>query len=333
MNHAKPRILVVGAGSIGERHIRCFLQTGRAELVVCEPSSPVLHSVCSRYELAGAFSRLDDALQAIRLDAALIATPAHTHLHLAQRCAARGLHLLIEKPLAINLDGIDELRQTLDAHHRIAAVAYVWRCNPVWATLREQLVAQRWGLPLQLAFYCGQHFPAYRPAYRDIYYNSRKTGGGAILDAMSHGLNLGEWLAGPITQVIADADHLALPGVTVEDTVHVLARHGKAMASYCLNQHQHPNECAVQIVCTQGTVRAQLPNAHITWRTSPDGLEEEQSLGHIDRDTPFVNQAHNFLDVIEFDAKPLCSLAEGLQTQRVVNQVLASADSPPWRMI
>lgn len=41
---------------------------------------------------------------------------------------------------------------------------------------------------------------------------------------MTHLLNLGEWLASPIDRLTADAAHLALEGVTVEDTVNVLTR-------------------------------------------------------------------------------------------------------------
>ena len=51
-----------------------------------------------------------------------------------------------------------------------------------------------------------------------------------------------------VERVVADAAHQVLEGVTVEDTVHLLARHGSVMASYSLNQHQAPNEITITVV-------------------------------------------------------------------------------------
>lgn len=326
------RLLVIGAGSIGERHVRCFQKTGRAEVSLCDTNPTLLRDVAERYQLSHAWEDLDQAL-AGEHDAALVATPAPTHIPLAQKCADRGLHVLIEKPLTLSLDGVDNFQQTLAEKKRIGAVAFVQRANPLYNTLHAHLATGRWGKPLQLTVNTGQHFPTFRPAYREIYYTRREAGGGAILDAMSHMLNLGEWLAGPINKVLADADHLALPGVTVEDTVHVITRQGDAMASYTLNQHQHPNEAYVQVVCERGTVRAESHANRLTWMESPCGESQELVLDIPDRDTAFVAQAENFLDAIADQAPPLCSLAEGLQTQRVLEQILDLTDAPPWRTI
>ena len=90
-------------------------------------------------------------------------------------------------------------------------------------------MANRFGRPVQLTVTAGQHFPTFRPAYKNIYYADRVQGGGAIQDAMTHYLNAGEWLLGPIDRIVADAAHQVLEGVAVEDTVHCLARHGAAM--------------------------------------------------------------------------------------------------------
>lgn len=332
MSITKKNILVIGAGSIGERHIRCLLQTGRAQVSLCERNPELLDTVTQCYSPIAGFTSLDEALQQ-DLDAALIATPAHTHIQIAIQCARRGLHLLIEKPLSLSADGVQEFLRTLEDHNTSAAVAYVWRAHPLMAELHRQLQSGRWGRPLQMVVQAGQHFPTFRPAYRDIYYSDRATGGGAILDALTHVLNYGEWFLGPITRVMADAGHLVLPGVDVEDTVHVVARHGSVMASYALNQHQNPNEVYLHLVCTKGTLRVETHTGTITSVESPCGEAEQQQVPLPSRDAMFITQAENFLDVLSGQSKPLCSLAEGLQTQRAVDHILASADDPPWRYV
>lgn len=74
--------------------------------------------------------------------------------------------------------------------------------------------------------------PSHRPAYRTIYSNDHAKGEGAIQDALTHVANTAEWLVGPVDRLVANAGHQVLDGVSVEDTVHLLAKHGEVMASY-----------------------------------------------------------------------------------------------------
>ncbi len=68
----------------------------------------------------------------------------------------------------------------------IAGVAYPYRAHPTLAAMRDAIASGRFGKPLEVVVVAGQHFPTYRPAYRDIYYRDRATGGGAIQDALTH---------------------------------------------------------------------------------------------------------------------------------------------------
>ena len=63
------------------------------------------------------------------------------------------------------------------------------------AAMREAIHEGRFGRPVQLTLVAGQHFPTYRPTYRDTYYKDRAAGGGAVQDALTHHLNAVEWLA------------------------------------------------------------------------------------------------------------------------------------------
>lgn len=106
------RVVIVGAGSIGERHLRCFLSTERADVSFVEAIEARRAEVARRYPSAVAHADLDAAMTA-GCDAAVITTSAPTHVPLAQRLTASGVHVLIEKPLAVALDGIAELDDTV----------------------------------------------------------------------------------------------------------------------------------------------------------------------------------------------------------------------------
>lgn len=326
------RILIIGVGSIGERHVRCFRHTGQADVSICEVNEAHRRRVAEAYSIGRAYDSLDAALSAMH-DAAVIATPAHTHIPMAQRCVDAGLHLLIEKPLALTLEGVDALNASITDRNLKVAVAYVWRCNPLLQLARRAIVDGRFGRPLQIAAACGQHFPKYRPAYRDIYYRDRATGGGAIQDAMTHLLNAGEWLVGPTTSLLADAKHMALDGVSVEDTVHLIARHDQVMGSYVLNQHQAPNEATITVVCERGTVRVETHERRWRWMTEPGGAWHDEYVEDIGADAPFVAQANQFLDVLHGTGSPPCTFAEGIQTLKAIRAALASSAAPAWATV
>ncbi len=326
------RVLVVGAGSIGERHVRCFAATGRARVALCETSATVRESVAERYTVADVYADYEAALDT-KPDIVVIATPAHLHIAMATAAAKRGAHLLVEKPLGTSLDGVDELLRVIDERQVVAVVAYVYRCHAALVQMRAEIVGRRFGEPVQIVATSGQHFPLYRPAYRDIYYNDRATGGGAVQDALTHVMNAGQWLVGPVDRLVADLDHLALEGVAIEDTVHVIARHGGVMGSYSLNQHQAPNEMTITVVCTGGAARFEYHRSRWRWMAEPGGEWTNEYTGPLERDELFVRQAEAMLDAVEGKAPPPCSVVEARHALCINLAILSSAERRAWTIV
>lgn len=323
------RILVIGVGSIGERHTRCFQQTGRAEVGICEINNDLRETIAERYHIGQSFASMDD-IPLSEFDAAVVCTPAQLHIRLATKLMEAGLHLLIEKPLSTSLEGVAELAALAESKTRYIGIAYVYRSHPVLADMRDAIQSGRFGTPLNFVVTSGQNFPFYRPAYRETYYTRHETGGGAIQDAITHLMNASEWIVGPVTKLVADAEHLALPGVEVEDTVHILTRHGNVLGSFSLNQHQAPNESSLTIVCSEGTVRFEMHRCRWMSCTEPGAdwnIERERTL---ERDDLFVRQASLFLDVLEHGQPPTCSLEEATQTLKVNLAALQSVRERRW---
>ncbi len=324
------RLLVVGVGSIGERHVRCFLATGRVQVSVCDTNPVLLKRIAAQYPVDCCFDTLDEALRHA-FDAVVIATPAHLHIPMADQAVRSGCHLLIEKPLSVDLAGIEALQSFVAEQQRLVMVAYVMRSHPLLAAMRTAIRSERFGAPLHLYATAGQYFPKYRPAYREIYYRDRSTGGGAIQDALVHVINAAEWIVGPVSQLIADATHQRLPGVDVEDTVNVLARHDGVLACYAYNQHQAPNELTMSVVCERGTARFESHCSRWSWMSEPDSPWQHESLPPLERDTIFIRQANHFLDAMIGRQTPTCTLEEAVRTLGVTLAVLkASQDRSGW---
>ena len=320
------RVLIIGTGDIGELHLRCFQKTGRVSLGICEINDNLCRRVADQYGIAHASVSLEEAME-LPWDAAVIATPTHTHIPIALNLVRRGIHLLIEKPLSVSLEGVAKLVEQVRRKNVVIAVGYSFRAHPALAAMQAAIKTGHFGRPLQVVAIRGANVPFRRPAYRDIYAAERSTGGGAIQDVLTHLFNAGEWLVGPITRIAADAAHMALEGIEVEDTVHVLARHGDIMGCYSLNQYQMPAESTITVICQGGTARAELHNHRWLHMTEPDGTWHEEAFSIEDRDEQYIPQAEAYLDTLDGKRTPLCSLEEGIQTLRVNLAALASSDA------
>jgi predicted dehydrogenase len=316
-------ILIIGCGSIGERHLRCFQKTGRCSVTACDTNPALLDSMRERYDAPG-FSTLDEALSSSHYDAAVICTPAHLHLPMALRLLSDRLHLLIEKPLALDTTLVPHVRDSIAQAQRFVGIAYVYHNMPWVAAARAYWLTGRLGKMLHVHTSCGQHFPTFRPAYREIYYARHEHGGGAIQDALTHVVNAIEWIIGPCTRVFADASHQMLEGVTVEDTVNISARHGDILVSHALNQFQAANEITLVFHAEHGCLKIEGHNRRWgyllrgefdwTWHETPP----------LERDDLFIAQANAFLDGIEGKANSLCTYEEAVQTLKFNHAALHS---------
>ena len=273
----------------------------------------------------------ETALASGRFTAAIICTPAHLHIPMATSVLRHGMHVLIEKPLSQSLDGLGQLHEAQARSGRQVAVAYVYHGFPVLAQARDFLRRGEIGPIRHVVSTSGQFFPKGRPAhalhYAQTYYRDRKTGGGAIQDALTHLANWVESVVGPTDSVFCDCAHQVLAGVTVEDTVNLSARHGDILVNYTLNQFQAPNENDLQFHAAAGSVKIELHNNRWGVFRQNDTAWTWHQVPVAERDAHFITQANGFLDLIEGKPTHLCSLAAAEQTLRFNLAALASADT------
>ena len=137
-NESPIRVAVVGVGAFGRNHARVYReleqQGAGVQLAAVVDSDATQAGKVAREFGCMALSSPDELRG--RIDAASIAVPTVQHLSVAAALMAAGIDVLIEKPLASNLEEADELIQLAARNHRIAQVGHLERFNPaVRATL------------------------------------------------------------------------------------------------------------------------------------------------------------------------------------------------------
>lgn len=104
------RVGVVGLGGVAEAHLEAYRSvTGLQVVAGADVDTGRLEKMSRRFHIRPYMS-VEDMLENEKLDAACVLTPASTHRDVTDRCAAAGLHVLCEKPLAISLDDAQAMR-------------------------------------------------------------------------------------------------------------------------------------------------------------------------------------------------------------------------------
>ncbi|MBV9464147.1 MAG: Gfo/Idh/MocA family oxidoreductase [Verrucomicrobiae bacterium] len=218
MSALEQKFLVVGAGSIGSRHLKNLLALGVKDVEVCEPSEPARARLKTWFS-GPVHSKLSKGL-ASRPDVALITTPTHLHIAAALECARAGCHLFIEKPLSHELAGLEELQTTLNEKERICLVGCNMRFHPGLSLLKQCLAERKigkvWGVRIEF----GHYLPNWRPGkdFRKTYSANSKEGGGVILDCI-HELDYARWFFGHVTSCVAYAPKTSILNIDVEENV------------------------------------------------------------------------------------------------------------------
>ncbi len=314
------RVLIIGTGGIGKRHIRGFLKTGRARLSVVEPVAEKRAEVLREYAIESGHGDLGEA-DLKSFDLAVICAPAHVHVPLGLACVEAGVPFLVEKPLAVTLEGVDALLAKVKEKGLAARVGYVRRSGAEVMEMKRQLAEGRIG-DLRMAYMnASQEFPKYRPDYQTTYYARAAMGGGCILDGASHLIDLAIWFFGMPAEVSAMYDRLTLTGVECEDCCLISIRfQSGALVQISMNQFQKPNTNTVEVIGTRGNLMLDLATLKFSGDDSGvwDGKNYMDGLKPMEaHEARFSLQANRMLDVIEGTPSQMATLEEARANLRV----------------
>lgn len=214
------RLLIVGLGSIGSRHVRLA-----RELVPGGQIVVLRHRSCQDVQSIGiddCVTSLAEALK-FRPQAAVIANPATHHLDVALLLAQAGVHLLIEKPISSSTQGVPELIDVCQAQGITLMTGYNMRFLPSLQRFRELLEEKRGGRVLSVRAEVGQYLPSWRPSsdYRQTVSAKAALGGGVLLE-LSHEIDYLRWLFGEVAWVNAIQRKQSDLEIDVEDTAHLI---------------------------------------------------------------------------------------------------------------
>ena len=330
------RFGVIGIGNIGSQHVK-LLQSGKvsgaALAATASRSAPNLDSLVPH------FTDYKDMIRAAGVDAVLIATPPMNHVQIAGAAIEQGLHVLMEKPIAMSFHQAEMLLTLVPDQLRFA-VMLNQRFHPVYAKLKELLDRDTIGELQRISWTMTTW---YRP---DIYYQVSRwrgtwpgEGGGLLINQCIHNLDVLQWLVGLPDSITANVSFGKYHDIDVEDEVAAMMTfENGATAMLTASSGEAPGVNRMEIVGDQGML--QIENGEIrVWRASESVRQHSRTthemFGMPKFDVETVNTddeidqhaavLQNFVDSILTDVELLTPGHEGLGSLQLANGILLSA--------
>lgn len=323
------KILMIGLGGIGQRHLRNLrsLLGDRLEVLAyrVRRNQDVLtdklqfeagSSLEEKYQIT-VFDNLDAAL-AENPEAAFICNPSSLHIPVATAAAKAGCHLFVEKPLSHNLEAVDELIQLVDQSGLVGFVAYQMRFHPCLKLAHSIVSEGSIGSIVAVRAEVGEFLPGWHSYedYRQMYASRSDLGGGVILSQI-HEMDYLYWLFGLPQRVFALGGHLSSLEIDVEDVASILMDcHGIPIHLH-QDYVQRPPSRKLQIIGDSGKILVDFAALTVDQFDQNGSSLGVRSFAGFERNQLFLDEVTHFMACVEGREKPLVTLSDGKQSLRM----------------
>jgi UDP-N-acetyl-2-amino-2-deoxyglucuronate dehydrogenase len=241
VNTTRLKTAIVGCGKVAGTHALAYQTLPNSELVsVCDVSPDRAQAFAAKLGV-NAYTDLAEMLKREKVDVLSVCTQHTQHPAAVEIAAAAGVHVISEKPLAIDLVSCDRaIAAARAAGIKLGVISQRRWYEPV-QRMKEAIDAGKLGKPaLAIVTMLGWREPAYylSDPWRGTWDGE---GGGVVVSQAPHYLDLLCWLMGPAAELHAYWDNYNHPGVEVDDTVVASVRFKSGgMGSIVLSNSQRP---------------------------------------------------------------------------------------------
>jgi len=326
------KVLIVGLGSIGSRHLKIISTNYPGlEIVVLR------HKDCFKEDnlisnIYRCTNSIDEALK-FNPQVAVIANPAPYHIETSKILARKGINLLIEKPISNSSNGVRELLNICQDQKTILMTGYNLRFLPSLIEFKKQINSNKIGKILSVRAEVGQYLPNWRPEvdYRSVVSAKKNMGGGVLLE-LSHEIDYLKWIFGDISWVQAHLSKQSSLEIDVEDSAHIILgfkkdKNTEIVASLNMDFIRHDTTRKCCVIGDKGTISWDAISGKVSF-FSPDSNDWELLFESLpDRNFTYTKEIKSFFDSVEFNKPVSVSGKDGLSVIEIIEAIEKSSCS------
>ncbi len=245
------KILVVGYGSIGKRHVQNLLKIPNVEILICTKQN-IRNPCIKKVKISKSISECIKENPEI----GIISNESSYHVKTAIKLAKLGIDLFIEKPLSNSLDGSKELLSIVKKNKVITQMGCQFRFHKCIKKMKNIISNKKLGKIISVRSECGSFLPDWHPNenYSKSYAARNDLGGGVVLTNI-HEIDYLYWFFGDVSQVISITGKYSDLKISADDlSIGILKFKNNIIAELHLDYFQKPDYRSCKIIGSMGTV-------------------------------------------------------------------------------
>lgn len=337
MNNKDIGFGIVGCGMISGWHAEAILKIQGARLVgITDINAKAVAAFAEKYNTK-AFSTIEALLENDEVEVVCICTPSGLHAPLAIKAANAGKHVIVEKPMAITLNEAEDVVRACKVNGIKLAVISQLRFTDAVCKLKDSVEKGMLGRlisgDIYMKYYRSQEYYD-NGGWRGTW---KMDGGGALLNQGIHGVDLLQYIMGPVSSVFAYTRTLSRK-IEVEDTAAALLEfENGALGVIQATTSIYPGAPRRLEICgDRGTVTLEEDNI-VNWVIEGQkGIDLSNLNGSVNSSfmdpkaisiEGHVKQIGDMVDAIRYSRKPLVDEYEGKKTVEIIMAVYESSKS------
>ena len=325
-------VAIIGAGNIGDIQAQSVSNHQNANLLaIVDTNSTKARILSEKYSAPHMFANLDELAMGAKVDAVVICTPNIYHASLSISALKAGMHVLVEKPMAMNAQEAFTMDSTSKRTNKILMVAHCWRYDPEVAWLRVQVAENRLGNIFRTVSY-GNH-TNWGP--QGWFLQKDLSGGGALMDMGIHAIDTTRFLLGdPKPSSVFAKISTRFGKYDVDDTGLIIITWKDGIISYIESGWWQPHtnglEASTQLYGTKG-FGSVFPTKVIPILTGNNQDDREEQVFSTNRSrhndqSIYDLQMDHFINSIINNTTPNSSASNGVTNMKIITAAYQSSD-------
>jgi len=321
------RVGILGCGGIANAHARAILKTGRMDFVAfCDIEEARAKEFNERYAQGNAkvFTDHRKMFELAEMDIVYICLPPFAHSDEVEVAAKAGVHIFIEKPIALDMETADRMVRACRENKVKSQVGFMNRHGEAVQTVKRMIESGEAGQPgLLIAWYMCNSLHA--PWWRD-----KSKSGGQIVEQIIHTYDIARFLLGEPVSVFCHLDnlfHRDVPNYTSEDVSAASVRFKSgAVATIAGTNGAIPGKWINQWKLVTQNFTVEFENANNATLVQTNLPHARILTVNSDKDL-YLAETLDLLNAIETDGETLCPIEEGAKTLKFVLAVRESGET------
>lgn len=314
-------ILVVGAGSIGKRHLRNLLHIGipNTSLFAVETRDD-RQSEVKELGINNIYKSIDEATQENKINAAIICSPTSLHIEHAIEIGKKNIHLMIEKPLSRDLQNIDQLKNIVEENNLVVLMAYIFRFSPLTKKVKELLENNTIGKVLYVRGEFSEYLPDWHPweDYRSFYMAKKSEGGGSILD-QSHIMDLVHYLFGGFETVSALNSKISSLELEADDFAEMIIKlKSGVIASIHTDIFGRDHKKSLEIKGEKGNIIWDFYKNSVSMYDAKAKSTTKFDNFSKDFNNVYIDEIKHFINCCKSEENSVADLQDGIETMELI---------------